>query len=71
MITIFFYIFICGVLRLKAQSTVSVSSTGERWPIFDLKNMISTYTKDLFSMKKMTQIRQILKRIFFQIARFL
>jgi hypothetical protein len=59
------------VLRLKAQSTVSVSFTGERWPIFDLKNMISTYTKDLFSMKKMTQIRQILKRIFFQIARFL
>jgi hypothetical protein len=54
------------VLRLKAQSTVSVSFTGKRWPIFDLKNMIWTYTKDFFSMKKMTQIRQILKRIFFK-----
>jgi hypothetical protein len=32
-----------------------------------MKNMISTYTKDFFSMKKMTQIRQIfLKRIFFK-----
>jgi hypothetical protein len=30
-------------------------------PNFDLKNMISTYSKD-FSWKKMTQIRQISKK---------
>jgi len=36
-------------------------SFGEISPNFDLKNMISTYTKD-FSWKKMTQISQISKK---------
>jgi hypothetical protein len=39
-------------------------------PNFDLKNMISTYTKD-FPWTKLAQIRQISKKKGFQIARFL
>jgi hypothetical protein len=38
-------------------------------PNFEMKNVISTHTTD-FSWK-MTQIHQILKIFFFQIARFL
>jgi hypothetical protein len=38
--------------------TFSVYFTGEFSPNLDLKNMISTYTKDFF-MEKMAQIRQI------------
>jgi hypothetical protein len=40
-------------------------------PIFNLKNMISTYTKDFQWEKKMAQIFQILEIKSFQIARFL
>jgi hypothetical protein len=42
---------------------------GEISPNLDLKNMISTFTKD-FSLEKMAQIHQISKKKI-QIARFL
>ncbi len=43
-------------------SSRSIGFTGEFPSNFDLKNMISTNTKDFF-MGKITQIRQISKKI--------
>jgi hypothetical protein len=45
------------------QPDLGVSFNGKLSPNFDLKNMISTFTKDFF-MENMTQIRQILKICF-------
>jgi hypothetical protein len=54
--------FLLIFLKKKKEYTKrSVSCGGEFSPNFDLKNMISTYTKD-FSWKKLTQILQILKK---------
>jgi hypothetical protein len=46
-----------------------IGCTGEFSSNFDLKNMISTNTKDFF-MGKMTQIRQISKKIIRNQPRF-
>jgi hypothetical protein len=49
----------------------SVSFNGQFSPNLHLKNMISTYTKEIFMGKKMIQIRlEISKRKKIQIVRF-
>ncbi len=48
------------IFKANKYTKSSASCSGEFSPYFDLKNMISTYTKD-FSWKNLTQILQILK----------
>jgi hypothetical protein len=54
----------------ESQLLASVSCTGDFSPNFDLKNMISTYTKD-FSWKTKEPNLPDFEDFFFQIARFL
>jgi hypothetical protein len=55
----------------KTDIGIIVFFTGEFLPNFDLNNKVSTYAKDFSWKKRKTQIRQILKKKKFQIARFL
>jgi len=50
---------------------ISVSFIGEFLPNFDLKNMISTYTKDFFFGGKNDLNLPDFEKLFFQIFRFL
>jgi len=62
-VCLFFFFKLIFLKKENEYTKSSFSCSGEFSPNFDLKNMISTYTKD-FSWKNLTQILQILKRKF-------